>query len=110
MKNIKAIVMFSMGAGLMSHAAIAAWSQPMQIAGYYVYDTGNAYFRTSSDPQNTGCTDNRYIGLDPDAKNFKAIWAQIISAHAQGLTVSVQISGCIGIYPRAVAIAVPNVW
>jgi hypothetical protein len=90
--------------------AYAAWNAPVTITGYYVYDTGQAYFKTASNPTGTGCTDNSYIALDTDAKNFKAIWAQVLSAYAMGSTVSVHTTGCLGPYPRAIALAVPNTW
>jgi len=90
-------------------AAWAGWSAPVKITGYYVYDNGNAYLTTTNNQNTAGCADNRYIALDAAASNFKAIWAQVIAAHATGSMVSVLTNGCSGSYPKAMAIAVPNV-
>ncbi|GFE81286.1 hypothetical protein GCM10011487_32860 [Steroidobacter agaridevorans] len=105
---------FAAGALLLPLASFAGWGQPVNVTGYYVWDNGVAYIKTSSHANPQSCSSAQYLALDTEQKNFKAIWAQIISAHAQGLTVSLFYDGCMqtveASYPKIRAIAVPNVW
>jgi hypothetical protein len=76
-----------------------------------VWDEGAAHIKTSNNlnPGNE-CTSGQYLTLDTARTNFKAIWAQVIAAHASGETVSLFYDGCIGPYPRIRAISVPDMW
>ncbi|WP_129776610.1 hypothetical protein [Peristeroidobacter soli] len=111
MKRIK----FAAAALLLPLTSFAAWApQPVTITGYYIWDNGLAYIRTTSNlnPGN-GCTSSQYLGIDTAASNFKAIWAQILAAHTSGQTVTLYYDGCIGTtetYPKIRAVAVPSIW
>lgn len=96
---------------LAASIANAGWqAQPVTITGYYVWDGGNAYIKTTNHTNSEGCQSNVYIALDSTSRTFSAIWAQVITAHTTGSTVTVHLSGCMGPYPKAIAIAVPSVW
>jgi hypothetical protein len=98
--------------GLMfSSVAMAGnWGTQTTITGYYVYDDGYAYIKTTNNENPDNCQYSAYLGLDPNKPNFKAIWAQVIAAQSMGTTVSLRYEGCIGPYPKVMAIAIPNVW
>lgn len=106
-KNVIVLVCFS--AYSLSAQAVA-WGSQTTITGYYVYDVGAAYIRVADLQNPDNCVSNHYLILDPGAANFKAIWAQVLTAHATGTTVTVRYSGCIGNYPKIDAVAVPGRW
>jgi hypothetical protein len=89
--------------------AHAGWGTQTRITGYYVYDDGAAFIKTAAN-ENQGCQSHVYYLLDTSKPNFKAIWAQVLSAYATGETVSLHFNGCDGIYPKVTAIAVPQNW
>jgi hypothetical protein len=98
-------------------AAVAAfpvmaggWGPSVTITGYYIWDSGFAALTTSSNQNPDSCSSSHYLILDTNQVNFKAIWAQVIAAQAQGQTVQLSYSGCSGPYPLINAIAVPGIW
>ena len=105
--NPAAVALFALAT---SPASAASWGAPVRVTGYYVYDNGYAYFTTENNQNAEGCSSTQYIVLDSTQVNFKSIWAQIIAAHTAGNTVSVHFIGCVGAYPKADAVAVPNIW
>jgi hypothetical protein len=110
MRMTKSFLGFSLFLLLPSLAHAGVWGTQTTITGYYVYDDGAAFIKTAAgqDPQSCGST--VYYLLDTTKPNFKAIWAQVISAQATGATVSVYFNGCEGAYPKVAAIAVPQSW
>ena len=87
------------------------WGPPVKILGYYVWDNGAAAITTSNNLNpSPGCTSAQYLIIESTQPNFKAIWAQVIAAHAADQTVSLYYDGCIGPSPKIRAIAVPNSW
>jgi hypothetical protein len=96
---------------LLSGSALAAgWGQQTRIRGYYIYDSGAAYIKTDNNQNPDGCNNHLYLSFDTDAPNFKAIWAQIVSAYAMDQPVSLYYGGCMADYPKIKAIAIPNAW
>jgi len=101
--------------GLLGAAGIAVaggWGSAVTIAGYYVYDGGGAYITTSGNTNPDACSSSHYLYINTDAPRFREIWAQVLTAHSTGSTVSLRYEGCSpgGTYPRVIAVAVPNVW
>lgn len=98
--------------GISSIAVAGGWGSPVTIAGYYVYDGGSAYINTSGNTNPDGCSSSHYLYINTEAAHFKEIWAQVLTAHSTGSTVSLRYEGCSpgGTYPRIIAVAVPNVW
>ena len=93
-----------------SAALAGGWGPPVTITGYYVWDNSFAALNTSNNQNPDGCTSSHYLILDVNQMNFKALWAEVIAAQAQGQTVSLSYNGCSGPYPLINSIAVPNVW
>lgn len=95
-----------------SPAVVSAfvWGQPVTITGYYVYDSGSAYFKTSTNQNPDACQSTQYLYLDTATPFFKEIYATLIAARATGETVTVLYDGCVGPYPRIRSIAVPQMW
>jgi hypothetical protein len=104
--------MWITGAILLASSAVVmagGWGQTTTIAGYYVWDNGNAYIKTPANQNPDNCTSNTYLSVDPAAARFKEMWATILAAQAAGSTVTLSYNGCDGAYPRINAVAVP-VW
>lgn len=96
-----------------SHAiAVTAWSAPVTILGYYMYDSGGAvYFRTSGTHLNPdSCSSPAHLVLDSSAANFKVIFTQLVTAYTTQSTVQLYYNGCLGAQPKISAIAIPTVW
>ncbi len=91
-------------------ARATAWGQPTTITGYYVYATGSAYIQVATPENPDSCSSTHYIYLDTTQAFFKELYATVVSAQATGATVSIYYDGCVGSYPRASSIAVPNIW
>lgn len=88
------------------------WGPQVNITGYYIWaSSGGVAFITTSNNQNPyGCTNTRYLVLDPSQPNFKYVWATVMAAQATGQTVSLSYTACLGGYPQINAVAVPNTW
>src|SRR5262245_12404304 len=87
------------------------WSSPVNITGYFVYESGLAYMRTSNNQNPDSCPKGApYLALDTASRNFKEIYAAIIAAQAAGSTVSLNYEGCLDGYPRIASVAVPSIW
>lgn len=106
MKTFVAVVL----AMLSTSASAAGWGPPVQIEGYYVWDAGVAYIKTSTHLNPESCQSTQYLSIDTASPNFKYIWAQVLAAQSAGQTVSLFYDGCLGPYPKIRAVAVPNVW
>jgi hypothetical protein len=92
--------------GSVSGIALAGgWGSVQTITGYYVYDSGSAFIKTSNNENPDACSSSQYLYLDTGAAHFKELWAQVLTAHTSGSTVSLRYEGCSpgGTYPR-----VPN--
>lgn len=90
MKNVSRALL-TMSALFVTTSALAApgWRGPVQITGYFVYENGFAFIKTTNN--GIDCSNNNYIAFDTSTTNFKAIWAQVIAAHATQSTVSVNM-------------------
>jgi hypothetical protein len=97
-------------ASLATVAYAFSWGTPVQITGYYVYAGGTAYITTTSNQNPDSCTHSSYLAIDTTQSNFRAMWAQVLAAHAAGQTVSINYNGRLGAYPNINAIAAPNIW
>jgi hypothetical protein len=86
------------------------WGAPVYITGYYVYETGDAYLRTSNNQNPDNCSSAAYLTLSSQSAHFKEIYATVMAAQAAGSTVSLNYEGCIGNYPRIASVAVPSIW
>jgi hypothetical protein len=97
---------------LSSTALAGTWGQTTTITGYFLYDNGSAYIRVAHMQNPNGCASGNYLFVDANAVRFKEMWAQILTAHASGSTVSIAYEGCSpgGDYPKVMAIAVPSIW
>lgn len=95
---------------LSASAFAIGWGVQTRIAGYYVWDNGQAYIKTDNNQNPDGCGSTLYLSIDTTSQNFKAIWAQVIAAHTADQTVSLYYHGCDGAYPKVRAISVPNAW
>jgi hypothetical protein len=111
-KSLSLIVAVAVATGLLSNVWASAWGQPTIITGYYIYEGGSAYIRTTNNQNPDSCGSTSYLYIDPSAPRFKEIWSQVMMAQATGTTVSIFYSGCSpgNDYPRVAAIAIPNVW
>ena len=105
-----ALSLLALGVSCTSFAG--GWGQLTSVTGYYVYDSGSAYMRTTHNENPDSCMYSGYLFLDPAAPHFKEIWATVMAAQATGSTVSLRYEGCSpdGYYPRVIAVAVPSVW
>lgn len=99
--------------GMVSQAiGTPAWSTPVTITGYYMYDAGSAvYFKTSGTHLNPdSCSSSAHLVLDANAANFKVLFTQLVTAHTTQSTVQVYYNGCLGSQPKVSALAIPAVW
>lgn len=105
-KSLLAMILTMLSAPVLA----AGWGTPVQIEGYYIWDAGVAYIKTSTHLNPESCQSSQYLSIDSASPNFKYIWSQVVAAQASGQTVSLFYDGCLGPYPKIRAIAIPNVW
>lgn len=107
--SVAAILFFS----IISAAFAGGWgSYTTTITGFYVWSNGSAHFRVANPENPDGCTTPQYLTLDSTAPNFKLLYANLMMAYSQGLTVRLAYGGCTsgGNYPLITSIAIPSIW
>jgi hypothetical protein len=97
--------------GVSTPSVAFLWGTPVNVTGYYVYENGLAYLRTSNNQNPDNCPKGSvYLALDTGSPRFKELYATIVAAQAVGSTVSLNYQGCLDGYPRIASVAVPSIW
>lgn len=109
-RNLKRLFLLISSATASGLCFAGGWGIPVTITGYYVNESGGAFFTTSDNENPDACSAYRYLVLDPSQTNFKELYATLMAAQATGSTISVYYNGCSGGYPIATSIAVPKAW
>lgn len=93
-----------------SNALAFKWGVRTKVTGYYVYAQGDAFVNVEVKENPDKCLEPAYLILDTKAANFKEIYATIVTAQVSGQTVTLNYDGCVGNYPKIIAVATPGVW
>ena len=90
-------------------ATAGTWETPTTISSYYIYSTGSAFITVADMPNPNSCANPGHLLLDPNAVNFKYIWAQVIAAQTTGQPVTLEYSdNCVDGYMLVEAVAIPE--
>lgn len=109
-RDLKRLLLFIFSATASGLCFAGGWGIPVTITGYYVSESGGAFFTTSDNENPDACSSSQYLVLDPSQPNFKELYATLMAAQAASSTISVYYNGCSGEYPIATSIAVPKAW
>ena len=110
MKRTLAIASMLVLLGATQMALADSWSPPATITNYFSWTHTAGYIRISPVHNPEGCTNPAMLFIDTNDANFKTVWSIVLSAHASGSTVSVNLSGCVNGMPQVRAVAVPAIW
>jgi hypothetical protein len=110
MRTLRGIALGVALLGICGVAAASGWSPPVTITNYFTWTHTAAYLRISAVFNPDSCATTEMLYIDTNDANFKTVWSVILSAHATGSTVSVNLDGCVNGKPQIRAVAVPAIW
>ncbi len=88
---------------LVSSVVNADGPSGVSIKDIIVNSTSGIHFRTTEamvNPSSETCTSTSWYKIEPDSAYEKELYSFLLSAQAQGKTITIHLEGCTGGYPK----------